>query len=243
MTYTAPTNESEYWHQYQIINGDIELAIRCFHTELEFHQLARENKEIYDSINKHALFWNTLLYSLQSAFFISLSRVFDDKPDTHTIHKLLSETIKHPEFFTRTALAARKKSNMYSGGLEWLENYLLGVWEPTPSELGAIKTRLKPFTAKFKENYKPIRNQIFAHRITIDGAIVSELFDKTLTTEIDQLLYFLFNLMQNLRQLFHNGLRSDWDAKSSYDLHVEEVRISTKNVIRSISPTEIATRT
>jgi hypothetical protein len=91
--------ESDYPHYHQLIRGDVYTAVECFHTYLEIHNFAGKNTNVYRAMNKCAAFWNIQLYSLQSNFFIVLARIFDKRRDVHSVHKLLTATVDHPEFF------------------------------------------------------------------------------------------------------------------------------------------------
>jgi hypothetical protein len=119
MTYRAtPTRENpeigitqeEYWNNFNIIRSEIGIATRSFYTYTEINRLCRDDKIIEKRLNDAAYFWNFQMYALQSTFFISLSRIFDDSSEAHTIDKFLKLTTTHPEFFSERRTSSKKNA-------------------------------------------------------------------------------------------------------------------------------------
>jgi hypothetical protein len=80
-------------------------------------------------------FWITARYSLITTFFVTLGRLFDEDRNAHSIHKLLRATGAHPEYFSREALAERKRRASGGGEPDWLGNFLKDAWEPDAADL------------------------------------------------------------------------------------------------------------
>ena len=68
--------ETDYWNGYNLINDEIHFAIHSFYTWLEINKTIAQNKNIHDKLNSEAIFWMTILSSLQNAYFIVLGRIF-----------------------------------------------------------------------------------------------------------------------------------------------------------------------
>lgn len=220
--------ESEYSRDHQLIDEEVNLAIESFYTHLEIHACAAEDRDVYRMLNEQPTFWNVQLYGLQSAFFLALGRIFDDGKDCLSIHKLLTATVAHPEFFSRQALALRK-----SGGgpkPEWLDAYLVDVWEPQVSDLRSLKKALAPFRKKYDRVYDNIRDQVFAHKILREREHVSDLFSKTQIDEIDDILYFLYDLMEALWSLFQDGRRPELGIRR-YEYR-QRIKTRTRSVLQ-----------
>jgi len=222
--------ETEYWRDYEITQNEVYTAIASFYTYIEIHNFAAENNASYQKINQAAEFWNIQLYGLQTAFFATLGRLFDRRADSHSIDKLLAATEAHPEFFTKAALAGRRTS----GGQkpEWLDEFLLDVWEPSAADVASLSAALTPCTTKFKSVYGPIRHKVFAHRGLKTKTQTDALFSKTQIKEIDDLLYALHDLLEAIWQLYHNGMKPDL-GKRTYDYR-ERIATTTRNVLGSL---------
>jgi hypothetical protein len=101
--------EKEFWDDYEIIRNEVDRAIEAFYTYISIHRIANGNREIYLAMNQHPTFWNINLYSLQTTFFITMGRIFDDGKDTHSVHKLLSSALAHPNFFKNCSIKTKDK--------------------------------------------------------------------------------------------------------------------------------------
>ena len=138
-----------------------------------------------------------------------MGRIFDDGKDAHSVHKLVSSAIAHPEFFSKESLA-RRKTDGAKIAPDWLDDYIREAFEPEISHLRCIKKQLKPFRQKFDLTCREIRNSVFAHALVKDQQAVSEMFAKTQIGEIEEILYVLQDLVQTLWQLYHNGRSLDF---------------------------------
>jgi len=196
-------DDSEFWSEYHLIRGEVDKAIEIFYTYLYIHKIANNNREIYLAMNRNPTFWIINLYSLLTAFFITMGRIFDDGKDAFSVHKFLSSTLAHPEFFSKDALTKRKSKGQSDP--EWLNDYMKDVFEPGVSDLRNIKKQLTPFRKKFDEVYRNIRRSVFAHTLKKTSESVSELFGKTNISEIEQMLYMLKDMLESLWQLYNNG--------------------------------------
>jgi hypothetical protein len=130
--------EWDYQQEYQEIRNELFAAMESFQTNIEVHAFAREEERVLEYINQAADFWNLQLYSLQTTFFITLARFFDNGPGTHSINTFLNMTSANSEFFSRDALARRK----IAGHREppWLDGYLDGKWYPTAAHLRELRS-------------------------------------------------------------------------------------------------------
>jgi len=223
-------DEKAYWHEYELTRNDVHIAIESFYTNQEVNNCAAENPSIYDAINKESSFWIIQQYGLQIAFFLALGRIFDTDRRSHTIDKFLSTTVAHPEFFSKDALAARKQG----GGPkpDWLDHFLIGVCEPSAAELSVFQTALEPWKSRFETVYKPIRNKVFAHRALTHPGQGDALFSNTQIKEVDELLYSLWDIMESIWQLYHNGTKPTI-GKRTYD-HRERIKKSTFSVLSGL---------
>jgi AbiU2 len=213
--------EVEFWNDYELAREEVDKAIETFYTYLSIHKIAADNKEIYSAMNKNPTFWNINLYSLQTTFFITIGRIFDDGKDAFSIHKFIQSTLAHPEFFSKKFLAKRKSKG--NSEPDWLNDYLKDVFEPGVSDLKIIKNQLTPYRKKFDDAYRDIRKSVFAHTLIKEKDSVSELFEKTNISEIKQILYTLKDMLEALWQLYHNGRKLEFGkTPKDYEKRIEK---------------------
>jgi hypothetical protein len=207
--------ETEYFRNLGLIRGQVNIAIESFYFERLINQIASEQPAVLEKINRDAAFWNFLLYSLQSTFFMALGRIFDTDSKALSIYRFLSLTVEHPEYFSKEALRARKIRLLHATP-DWLDKFIEEAWEPTKSDLRDLKKKTGSFSEKVMERYRPIRNEIFGHNIAMDDKHISESFGKTQINEIAEILYFLFDLTEVISELFLNGRKPEL-RKVEYD--------------------------
>lgn len=224
--------ETEYRRNLELITTQVEFAIDSFYTEREINIIASEQPAIFRKLNRDAAFWNLLLRSLQSEFLMTLGRIFDVNNDALSIHKVLSATVTHAEYFSKTALRARKVAESH-GIPDWLDDFINSAWEPTASDLRALKKAAAPYNARFEGVYRPIRNNVFGHNIVTDSGKVSELFEKAAIKEIDEILYFLRDLTQVLFGLFFNGTKPELGQTN--DGYKQRVRETVQTVLLDLA--------
>ena len=68
---------------------------------------------------------------------------------------------------------------------------------------------LAPHYAKFETIYQPIRHQVFAHKSIQDDKAIVGLFEKTLITDVHEILRFLHTLFWAIWEMAWNGKRPD----------------------------------
>lgn len=225
------TIETEYSCDFQLILDEVNIAIESFYTYLEIHNFASESNEVFLAINESPTFWDIQRYSLQTTFFITLGRIFDEDGKAHSIHKLLDFAIRNPELFSKLALAKRKTTGEKVP--DSLTEYLIDVFEPSANDLRELKRALKPFTKKYKLVYRDIRHQVFAHRGIKNKEDISCLFGETKIKEINEILYFLYDLLIELRELFDNGRRPELGIHQ-YN-YKDRIKNSTRAALLKIS--------
>ncbi len=227
--------EAEYCNQYNVTCDEIGGAINTFYTYNEIHAFGAEGDN-YQAIQKHADFWMIQSYSLQATLFLVLGRIFDKRPDFHSVHKLLAATVAHPEFFSRAALSARVAARLSAPLPDWVNE----VKEPSAADLKRLEDALIPYAEKYDQVYKPIRSKVFAHRELMDGGRLADLFAKTQIKEMGEILRFLSDLKDVLHELFQNGAElvfrdGKLEATSSHFEHeAKEIKSSTRAVLTAL---------
>jgi hypothetical protein len=229
--------QAEYWADYEVIQNEVTTAIESFYAHLEMNTYASEHPAVLRGFNEAPSFWITVRYSLITTFFITLGRLFDKDGGAHSLHKLLRVTVAHPEYFSRDALAERKR--LASGGVEpdWLADFVKDAWEPDSAALRKLRHALTPSTKKYTAVYKPIRHTVFAHRELKDRASVDALFSMAIIHDIEDVLNALHDLLTAIWQLYYNGIKPELGIKKyGYEERIERVKTTTRLALASVKP-------
>jgi hypothetical protein len=101
--------EVEYRRRFDIISNEVLGATTAFYRSREINRFGLEGHEKLQKLNRDGHFWNFELYALQTTWFIVLGRIFDRSSGAYSIHDFLQSTIAHKGFFSKRALADRKR--------------------------------------------------------------------------------------------------------------------------------------
>lgn len=196
--------EDHYWQSHTVLTNEVEDTLASYYTDKEINDYASKNESALRRMNANPSFWVVTAHALQTTFMITLGRVFDLNSRSHSIEKLLTETVAHPEYFSKEALARRKRA---IAGPEpvWLDEYLKRAWEPDVAGLERLRTALTPSRSKYDTAFKPIRDKLFAHQDVMDRANIQVLIGKGLITDLERILYDLHDVLSCISQLAHNG--------------------------------------
>ena len=238
MTRTRATSikEEDYWRMFEVVRGDVETSIKSNVTYLTIHRLAAENADIFDAYNRFAEFWMLNAYSLQTTFFVTFGRIFDKRRDVYSVHRVVEDTITDPSLFSKSPLRDRKRKASRISDVDpgWLVQYIDNAWEPTRADLETLRVALAPNYAKFKTIYQPIRHQVFAHKSIQDDKTIVALFEKTLITDVQEILRFLHTLFWAIWEMSWNGKRPDFEDFRSFDGEVKRLTDKTGEFIRGL---------
>ena len=196
--------EVEFERELNVFGGEIDTAIRSLYCWRTVNLAARENTRLYNLLNRHALFFNTVVDALQTNFVIVLGRVFDDDKRSHSISRLLQIAEDNPSIFSKVALAERKRRGNANAS-DWLDEYMRKVYVPPPPIFKRIRRYVDVRRKIYESNYKKLRNKLEAHKDRINENDLQALIAKTNIPELERLLVFLLRLHEALWNLFHNG--------------------------------------
>jgi len=65
--------------ELEVFRTEVEAVTQFLYAFLAVHAVAADDKSVHKLLNKAPLFWNTNLGALQTAAFITLGRIFDQK--------------------------------------------------------------------------------------------------------------------------------------------------------------------
>ena len=190
---------------YKEFQRELDIACRSFYAWKNIKNISAEDKKVYHALNRNALSWNTILYSLQSTFFISIGRLFDLNRKAFSVHSFLRAHIENIGQFSKNALRERKIKSSEAGKPPWLDEYIGRSYQPNKEDFLKLKGEVSKKQKLYKSRYKPIRDKIFAHKEFNGIKRVDELFKKTEIGEIQDLLCFLYQIERIIFQLLYNG--------------------------------------
>jgi hypothetical protein len=226
-------DETQYWNYYEVVRGDLIKASYCYYESKEINEFAKKNSENFDELNSCATFWKTTMHGLQIGWFMALSRLFDQGPNTHTMARFLDHTVAHPEFFSREAFDLRRMKDAKGGSRpEWLDSYVAQIWVPATDDLRELARLLRPYRQKWSSHYNDIRDRVFAHTIAIDHADITALFSRALVADIEEILQGLGKILEIIKELWLNGRHPNQHTPSTEFL--DDIVLETRQLLGSV---------
>lgn len=201
----AATPEQIFTEQLEIFRQEAYQCAQFLYEYLTIHAAAARDKNIRHALNRNALFWNTTLAALQTSTLIALGRIFDHKSG-HGIRALLDLTRNHAAIFSKTSLSQRK-SGIFTNDPKGLQDYLDHSYEPDDTDFRRLERLVHAATKRYNMAYRPLRNQVFAHKVHREAEKIHELFSQTNVTKLEQLVTFLVRLHWALQDALANGSR------------------------------------
>ena len=195
--------EDIFTQELEVFRTEVDSAIQFFYVYLTINATLADNKKAHYLVNKTPLFWKTNIGALQTAFFITLGRIFDQKSE-HNVDKLLGIAQEQCPIFSTEALEGRKRKGSPNAD-QWISEYMRGVYVPTAHDFRRLRAYVQKYRRIYEDRYRDIRKKIYAHKELSKIEDVQRLYAKTNIREIEKLLIFLNRLYQALWQLFHNG--------------------------------------
>lgn len=246
------TPEDKFIHDLEIFRTEATSGLQFYFTWLAIQYIIGENKKALDMLNENSIFWMTNISALQISAFITLGRIFDNN-SKNNISKLLAYAEKNRDIFSKTALADRKRKGSDNAD-EWLPTYLKSVHVPADKDFNRLKKNVKKYQKIYDENYRKIRNRIYAHKEVTKKEKVTQLFKRTTIRELEIIFVFLIKFYNALWELTYNGkepkLKSlpysikelikrrtpKWQSKSIQELVVGEADSFFKQFLKSDHP-------
>lgn len=192
--------------QHRHFREELATAAHAFFLWKGINNCASQNRAIHRGLNEQALSWNTITHSLQTTFFVVLGRLFDTDGDAFSVHAFLRNCIENIDQFGPGPLRARKVESC-GGGEEpdWLDDYMAEVYVPEEQDFQRLRGELSKRQAQYEEIYRPIRNQVFAHKDAGAMENVEALFGKATISQIEELFWFLYQIQEIIFDLLFNG--------------------------------------
>lgn len=192
----------------QRFEGEVMTASIAFYTWKSINAVALKDSAIHAGMNKEAMSWNAITYSLQTTSLITLGRIFDTDHGALSVHSFLNKCLSGIDQFGPEHLRRRKLSLMNGSPEPWLDAYIADAEFPSKNDIRELKRAARQYQKQYETIYKPIRNRVIAHK---EMAIIDNtdaLFARTRIGDIQKTLEFLYQLSQVIFQFLHNGSRT-----------------------------------
>lgn len=137
------TAEQQFTRELEVFRTEVQMGTQFLYAYLSFNSIIAKKKNIYREVNKSPLFWNTVMGSLQTSFFIVLGRIFDQN-STHNIDKLIKIAQENNDVFSKEALVKRKIKGSANTD-EWIDDYLKSVYVPSSKDFRELRKKVKDY--------------------------------------------------------------------------------------------------
>ncbi len=198
------TLDDRFESELEVFRTEAGVGTQFFYAYLAVHAAASAHKPVLKLLNQSPLFWNTSLAALQTATFIVLGRIFDQK-SAHNLGRVLRIAQDNPEIFSKVSLG-RRRQGKNSEPPSWLGEFLRDAYEPTSKDFRRIRAHVHKWRRIYETNYRDLRHKVFAHKAADRDETVA-LFGKTNIRELQRMFAFLNSLYEALWQSFVNGGR------------------------------------
>lgn len=179
--------------------------MRFFYAYRAINDVLGDDEKALNIISRTPEIWDTISFALEASFFIALTRIFDEKPKTHNVGRLLQIAKSNIDIFSAKALETRKRKSSANAN-EWIGDFMGEIYVPINKDFQRLEKYLEKYR-NISKTYKIIRHNIFGHRQRLNLNDIYKLYSKTNFHEIEKLLVFLKRLYDSLLMLFHDGRR------------------------------------
>lgn len=195
--------ENIFTRELEVFRVEAHLAIQFFYAYEAINDVLKGNKRALDLVNESPLFWQTISDALQTSFFITVGRIFD-QGSMHNVDKLLGVAQDQSVIFSASALEARKRKGS-ANAEEWIVEYMKDVHIPTADDFRRLRRHVSNYRKIYESRYRVLRNKVYAHKELSNPEDVKTLYAKTNIRELQKLSTFLNRLSEALWELFQDG--------------------------------------
>jgi hypothetical protein len=190
-------SEQEFEKELESFRINIETASQYFYAYQTIHFVLSEDKSVQNLLNWYPMFWNTNIGALREAMFIALGRIFDQDSKTHNIDGLLRISQDNPDIFK---ISAPRWCQQEGKNIQNAQ-----IYEPLPDDWRRLRKHVNKYRKVYQDNYRNIRNKVYAHQERLNPKETTELFQKTRYIELEKLFAFLTALYVAIQNLYYAG--------------------------------------
>lgn len=186
-----------------VIEKNLDEAIGAYFVYDNIMQKAVVDKSFLIKLNQNSYFWHYILYSLQTTYFMSLGRIFDQRRGTLSINVFLNKCTENINLFSKVELKKRKAEHITDN--DELQKYINNAYEPGSETFKDLKRIVKEYSKEYEKNYRDIRHLVFAHTKITKKKELEQLFSNTSRNKLEEIFIRLKYVMIGLFGLYHNG--------------------------------------
>jgi hypothetical protein len=189
-------------------DAEVGAAIGSFHAWKAVNQLAAMDAPIHRGLNANARSWNLFLHACQVTLFVTLGRVFDRTRGTFTVHRFLADCKARIGEFTPLSFEARRTVENHGARPDYLDGFMRTYYAARATDFDSLESAVAPYAKRFEAIYKPIRDNLMAHRSANAAELTDNLFGATEIIEVEKLLEFLHRVWAVVNELYLNGRKT-----------------------------------
>ena len=213
--------------------SEVNVATSSYYAWKNINNLAANNPAVFRSLQQHALSWNLIVHALQVTFFSAIGRLFDRDKRSLTVRTFIIKCEVALGQFSKLSFEARRLASTHGVRPDYLDEYLLNVYEPVVADFQTLLRAIEPWEAVYNASYQPIRNKLIAHKDMATIGSNDALFAKTNLSEVEAILEILYQVSAVIEQLFNNGRLTNL---SDHKLREEEyVRQDLESLLRKVA--------
>jgi hypothetical protein len=172
---------------------------------LAIHEVARREAPIRNHLNTSATFWNTTLNALVTATLLAFGRVYETNSN-HNLATFMRVMRDNQEVFGRAGIR-RRKALIFANNPAGLQEYMRGTRVPSPRDWRRVATAVARNRRTYQHVYRRLRDNVFAHTLTVDPATIGAMFAATNIRQMQGMATFLVHLHYAFQGAFQNGGR------------------------------------
>ncbi len=208
-----------------VFHNEVITACWSYYVLKKFNAPASADKGVRLTLKRNPIFWNTILHSLQVTLFTTIGRILDKDERSFSIYMLLDTCIENIYQFSKEKLRERKLEMFDKDSQLWIDEVVDKSYQPSKEDFEGLKKVLENNNNECYKKYKKIRNKLFAHKDLDIIQNPNELFAGVKISELEELLFILYQIDRVIWELYHNG---SFNKVGSFKYNEEE-RIS-KNI-------------
>ncbi|MBL7934705.1 MAG: hypothetical protein JNM51_02725 [Bacteroidia bacterium] len=173
-------------------------------------QKAVADEMFLQKMNQNLYFWHSIIYSLQTTYFICMGRIFDNKSKVLSVNAFLNKCSENIQMFSKAELAKRK-IDILKSDIEF-QNYIDNAYEPTQEDFRFLKNIVKEYSKDYESNYRDIRHKVFGHTEVTKKEELERLFSNTSKIKLEEMFLVMKHIMIGLFGLYHNGHKIEFTS-------------------------------
>jgi hypothetical protein len=194
---------------YQEYCNEVHMILASYLFWRMIQNRAASEEDLLYALNRTPLSWIFTRHSLQVTLFITLGRVFDIDNDAFSVDDLLKCCIEEIDIFSLENLRSRKIADQKGKEPDWLDEYINKSYQPVEDDFQRLRGEVTKRRKLFESAYRPIRHKLIAHKDKDYLDNKDELWAKTNIKELEEIIWFLYDLQETLFDTYHNGRKPE----------------------------------